>query len=74
MRLNLTTELGHERTATSDGRRKPTQARLDYRYGGFAVSYAVRDPKISKVMDMYSGSVDSADRAIGAEYDAAIRL
>jgi hypothetical protein len=38
------------------------------------VSYAVKDPKISDVMDMFSGSVHSADRAIGSEYDAAIRL
>jgi hypothetical protein len=38
------------------------------------VSYAVKDPKISDVIDMFSGSVHSADRAIGSEYDAAIRL
>ncbi|WP_233252238.1 DUF6035 family protein [Limnohabitans sp. 2KL-17] len=38
------------------------------------MSYAVKDPKISEVMDMFSGSVQSADRAIGDEYDAAIRL
>ena len=38
------------------------------------MSYAVRDPKISEVMDMYSGTVHSADHVIGSEYDAAIRL
>ncbi|MBI1625770.1 DUF6035 family protein [Comamonas suwonensis] len=38
------------------------------------MSYAVKDPKISVVMDMLNGSVVSANQAIGSKYDAAIRL